>query len=308
LLGALIALATPTVAHAYDWPVRPFDREHPIRGTFGDPRTRTGRVDRDPTNPQSFHDGVDIEAHDGTPVYSIAAGRAFLVRHSGVAVASPEWSTVTPLLFGYWHVDPVVADHQLVARHQLLGYVHSGAGHVHLSEQRLGRYVDPLRRGGLSPYSDTTVPVTRAVRLRRCSPADLVLPESVSGCVDIVVDAFDPPPLPLHSPWGGTVLPPARIVWGGLFDGPWLPACVHQDVYVSRFSDVALSDVYAPGTLQNRPDRPGHYYFWLAHHLDTHLLEDGTHMIWVSVYDARGNVSTTTFEFTVANDAVGPAP
>lgn len=242
----------------------------------------------------------------GHPIYAIAAGRAFLVRHSGVAVASPEWSTVTPLLFGYWHVDPVVADHQLVARHQLLGYVRSGAGHVHLAEQRFGRYVDPLRRGGLSPYSDTTVPVASAARLRRCSPADVVLPESVSGCVDIVVDAFDPPPLPLHGRWGGTVLPPVRIVWGGLFDGPWVPACVHEDVYLRHFSGLPLGDVYAPGTLQNRPDRPGHYYFWLARHLDTHLLEDGAHMIWVSVYDARGNVSTTTLEFTVANTAPGP--
>ena len=304
LLGALIALAAPTGAYAYDWPVRPFDRQHPIRATFGDPRTRTGRVDRDPTNALSFHDGVDIEAPDGTPVYSVAAGRAFLVRHSGVAVTSPDWSRATPLVFGYWHVDAVVADHQLVGRHQLLGYVHSGAGHVHLSEQKFGRYVDPLRRGGLSPYRDATVPVIRAVRIRRCSPADVAAPENVSGCVDLVVDAFDPPTLPLHDLWSGTVLPPARVVWGGVFEGSWLPACVHEDVSLNHFAGLSLNDVYAPGTLQNRPDRPGHYYFWLARHLDTHELEDGSHMIWVSVYDARGNVSTMTFDFTVANAAV----
>src|SRR5437660_1605435 len=55
-IGALAALVAATLAFAstpraaspataattaagYGWPVKPFDREHPIRGNFGDPRT-----------------------------------------------------------------------------------------------------------------------------------------------------------------------------------------------------------------------------------------------------------------------------
>ena len=123
LLAGLVSLAAPGIARAYDWPVVPFDRQHRIRGNFDDPRTRTGRVDRDPTNSQSFHDGVDIQVPDGTPVYSIAAGEAFLVNRSAVAVVSPSGSAAPPLVFGYWHVDPAVADHQQIALHGLLGYV-----------------------------------------------------------------------------------------------------------------------------------------------------------------------------------------
>ena len=79
----------------------PFDHQHPIRGTFDDPRTRTGRVDRDPTNPQRFHDGVDIQVPDGTPVYAIESGEVDLVNRFAVAVVSPVWSPTAPLVFGY---------------------------------------------------------------------------------------------------------------------------------------------------------------------------------------------------------------
>jgi hypothetical protein len=38
-LVVLLALALPAAAAAYSWPVRPFNKQHPIRGFFGDPRT-----------------------------------------------------------------------------------------------------------------------------------------------------------------------------------------------------------------------------------------------------------------------------
>src|ERR1700730_14677417 len=35
---------------AYHWPIKPFDRQHPIRGDFGDPRTvsKQGRAQESP--------------------------------------------------------------------------------------------------------------------------------------------------------------------------------------------------------------------------------------------------------------------
>jgi hypothetical protein len=306
VLAVLVILAVPSFARAYDWPVLPFDRQHPIRGNFDDPRTRTGRVDRDPTNSQSFHDGVDIQVPDGSPVYAIKAGEAFLVNRSAVAVVSPGWSTARPLVFGYWHVDPAVADHQQVAWHELLGYVRRGAGHVHLSELRFGRYVNPLRIGGLSPYVDRTAPVIRRIVLRPCVPFREISVEAVSGCVEVVVNAFDPPPLRLRGPWSDAVLPPFRVAWGGLFSGSWLPAGVRPSVEFDRIFDVPLSDVYAWGTRQNLRYRPGTYYFWLARKLDTRMLTDGVHTIRVSVSDVRRNEATSTFRFTVANATEEP--
>jgi peptidase M23-like protein len=301
LFALLLALAFPHAGSGYDWPVQPFDHQHPVRGTFDDPRTRTGRVDLDPTNPQRFHDGVDIQVPDGTPVYAIEPGQVFLVNPSAVAVVSPVWSPTPPLVFGYWHIDPVVANYQFVARHQLLGHVREGAGHVHLSERRFGQWLNPLRPGGLGPYVDTTTPTIAKVALRPCVPFQPVSPDAVSGCVSLVVRAFDRPPLPLHGAWSGAVLPPYRVSWTGLYSGPWFPAAVRPSLELAHLFEGPVDDVYAPGTRQNLPNVPGKYYFWLARDLDTTGLADGVHTISVAVSDIRGNEASTSFSFTVAN-------
>jgi hypothetical protein len=308
LFAILVALAFPHAGVAYDWPVQPFDHQHPIRGTFDDPRTRTGRVDLDPTNPQRFHDGVDIQVPDGTPVYAIEAGQVFLVNRHAVAVVSPVWSPTPPLVFGYWHVDPAVASSQFVVRHQLLGYVRAGAGHVHLSERRLGEWVNPLRPGGLSPYVDRTTPTITKVALRPCVPFQPVSADAVYGCVNLVVRAFDRPPLPLHGAWSGAILPPYRVSWSGLFSGPWFPAGVRPSLELAHLFEGPVDDVYAPGTRQNLPNTPGRYFFWLARDLDTTSLPDGPYTISVSVSDIRGNETSTTFSFTVANGASATPP
>ena len=297
----VVGLPIPGFASAYDWPVLPFDRQHPIRGTFDDPRTRTGRVDRDPTNPQRFHGGVDIQVPDGTPVYSIDAGEAFLVGRSAVAVVSHGRT----LIFGYRHIDPAVASHQFVRRHELLGYVHLGAGHVHLSELRSDRWVNPLRPGGLGPYVDRSAPVIRKIVLRPCVPLRQVSVEAVSGCVNLVVEAFDRPPMPLRGQWSHSVFPPYRITWHGLFSEAWLPTGVRLSLEFDHLFDGPVGDVYAAGTRQNLRNRPGKYYFWLARNLDTEMLADGVHTITVSAFDVRGNETSRSFTFTVANGTAG---
>jgi len=50
----------------YPWPLKPFDRSHPVRGYFNDPRiSGTSRA---------FHFGIDISAPNGTPVYAVRRG------------------------------------------------------------------------------------------------------------------------------------------------------------------------------------------------------------------------------------------
>ena len=50
----------------YSWPLKPFDRAHPVRGYFNDPRI-SGRS-------RAFHFGIDISAPNGTPVYAVRGG------------------------------------------------------------------------------------------------------------------------------------------------------------------------------------------------------------------------------------------
>src|SRR6476620_10869483 len=122
---------TRTVAHrhgvrpGYGWPVKPSDRQHPVRAYLNDPRN--GHHDA-----KSFHFGVDITAPTGSPVYAVEAGEVYIRRgREAVAVRS---KTNT---FGYWHVKPAVRNHQIVRLHQLLGYIvdEGGGAHVHFAER-----------------------------------------------------------------------------------------------------------------------------------------------------------------------------
>src|ERR1043165_2570356 len=79
---------TRTVAHrhgirpGYGWPVKPFDRQHPVRANLDDPRNGHGDA-------KSFHFGVDISAPNGSPVYAVAPGKVFVTRgREAVAVKS----------------------------------------------------------------------------------------------------------------------------------------------------------------------------------------------------------------------------
>ena len=67
---------------AYPWPVAPVDRQHPVRGDFGDPRTVfTGRDE----GAFSFHNGVDVSARPGSAVYPVVSGT--VARATGDLVA-----------------------------------------------------------------------------------------------------------------------------------------------------------------------------------------------------------------------------
>jgi len=286
-------LAAPLSASAYPWPVKPFHRQHAIRGNFDDPRSLRGFVDLRARYPLTFHSGVDIQAPDGTPVYAVAPG---------VVHPAPQHIAVVAggIAFGYWHVDAAVRAYEHVRRGQLIGYIHPGAGHVHLSERRHGRYVNPLRRGGLAPYADHTPPVVVRLVVFRSGTTTLLSPDAVSGTVDLAVDSYDPPSVAPTGLWSGAVVTPARVSWSGLFAGSWLPLAYKADVVdFTRFPKRRAQDVYAPGTYQNEPGEPGIYRFWLVRNLDTSMLADGLKTIRVTASDIRGNATTREFTFTV---------
>jgi murein DD-endopeptidase MepM/ murein hydrolase activator NlpD len=292
---AVIALAAPGAAHAYGWPVKPFDQMHPIRGTFDDPRFH---VAPDLTWKGNFHFGVDISAPDGTAVYAV---------EPGVIVRGPDSVEVrrpNRRVFGYWHVRPVVKTGAHVRLHQLLGYILPGWGHVHFAESVAGRYRDPLRHGALSPFRDLNAPVVSAISVVRIEGHALqVEGTEVSGAVGLVADAYELPSVEPAPPWNRAHLVPSVVRWRIIPDSGDPPTPWHTvaDFRYRLFPASMYATIYAPGTYQNKANRPGSYRFWLTQSLDTTSLPNGTYWIDVQAFNLAGAFGENQIALTVAN-------
>jgi hypothetical protein len=285
-----VALAFPSAAGAtYGWPLKPFDRQHPVRSFFDDPR-------QEGTEPSSFHFGIDISAPDGTPVYAVAPGVVRL-QPDAVALVADTGDRV----FSYWHVTPVVADQTAVAAGDEIATIKPGFGHVHFTEIHAGRYVNPLRPGGIAPYVDATSPTVvalfAAVGTRR-----LTL-DALRGSFDLLVDCYDTPPPPLPAPpWNLTRVAPALIRWrlvpGGATSAPWHTAVDFRSFLAPR---ERFASVYAPWTTLNEPDRPARLVYYLAHRWSSAGVPDGRYRLQVAVFDSQGNSARAGVWLTVAN-------
>lgn len=267
--AGIAALALPAFAHAYGWPIKPFDEQHAIRGAFDDPRD--GR---------SFHFGVDICAPDGTPVFAVAPGTVFRYADA-VAIRQPDGHE-----FSYWHVAATVAEHSYVDAGAQIGVVRAGWGHVHFAEWDGRTYVNPLRPGGLEPFADTTAPVVGPITVA----AD-------RGRIDATVEAYDVPPITPPAPWQDARWTPEIVRWRLLHDGRELTPWTDATDFSAHLPPDEFSSVYAPGTEQNAPGRPGRYVFWLVRGLRP---EPGTYELQVEAEDTRGNVGSASSTFELA--------
>jgi hypothetical protein len=295
----------------YPWPVKPFHRAHPIRGNFGDPRTRFDlpRSDAalDGDGVFSFHQGVDINAPDGTPVYPVASGTVTRVPGERVTVACGNGRS-----FQYWHIAPTVqAGQHVEAGKTVLGHILPLREHVHLTHLEGGKAVNPLASGHLTPYRDTTSPHVLGIVVRSAEGRD-VPAQAVRGRVFFVVDAVDKPALPVHGRWhGGYPVSPAVITWKIEHAGKVVvPERVARDVRGSLPRNERFWKTFARGTYQNWPVfESRHYRFERGKYLfklssrpfDTRRFADGVYIVVVTAEDTAGNRGFRRLRFTVKN-------
>jgi len=320
LAAAGAAGATRSTAGPYGWPVKPFDRPHTIRGGFGDPRTLfagppTRRTLLTGGGLFSFHDGVDIAAPNGTPVYPVASGTVVRV--------TPQWLSVDTgggRVFQYWHIRAAVTAGQRVeVDSTVLGRILPSCGHVHLTELEGGVPVDPLQPGHLTPYADTTRPVVQSVAFRASITGADELPELLRGRVELVASAYDTPSVPVAGPWHGLPVTPALLEWRVQTTKGRVAVPTHRvfDVRATLPSGSAFWTVYARGTHQNMAVfgrhysfmQPGAYLFRLSPGgFDTRTLPDGVYELVVTAADVAGNRGSLTQRFSVHNrpGVVGP--
>ena len=264
--------AARVAPHAYRWPVKPFDRQHPVRGFFGDPRIANHGRSR------QFHFGVDISAPNGTPVYATITGRVWIHSLHATTIAVVDESGVE---HSYWHVVPTVrTGDRAVAYRTVLGHIEAPYGHVHFSERRDGRYLNPLRPGALGPFADHTNPRVLSLRAERG---------------DLVVQVADETPLAVPRPWHDLPVMPSLVRWR-LLAASGRPVSGWSTIVDFRLtipSASAFDSTWAAGATQNHVRAPGRYRLFLARGLDARSLRG--RVVEIAVSDSRGNATHIRF-------------
>ena len=264
------------------WPVAPRTQQHPVRGSFLDPRAGA--------EGQVYHHGIDVSVRDDRPESGAPAGRTHRVY---ALEGGPVWNVFRSQSrgegivwighFGYGHVEPVVELHQIVAPGQFIAWTTASQWHLHLSEwhfpggDRLRKIpVNPLDRAGkIAPYVDTVAPAIREIRFfnaetpawrvglgRAIFPAvgGAVDPMHLSGEVDVrtrIEDELSFRGWFQDVPFLETAHHPFRVhlILVRLEDGKKV---VDRDVFRADVTiaaqgptPVPISHHYAPGTRQN---------------------------------------------------------
>lgn len=315
------AATTSARTSSYGWPVKPFDKPHPVRGGFGDPRTIFAGPPSERTllsgpGTFQFHFGIDVSAPDGTPVYPVVSGRVVSASEDWLAVGCDGGRT-----FEYWHITPKVSvGAQVEAGRTVLGRILKGAGHVHLTERDGGVAVNPLAPGRLGPYSDHTTPRVDGISFRRTVTSGDLMPDLLRGRVEIVASADDLPALHVPGAWHDLPVTPALVTWRierATTHKVVVRERVAYDVRGAMPPNDRFWNVYARGTHQNMCVfgkhfsylQPGRYLFRLATGgFDTKTLPDDVYELIVTATDIRGNSSSLAVRFSVHNapGVVGP--
>ena len=277
------AAAGNATVSAYGWPVKPFDRQHPVRGLFGDPRI--GRAD-DGTVVRQFHFGIDVSAPNGTPVYATQSGTVSLLHPDVVAILSG--SSRVQLLAP----DPDGAERH--ARRRLPDGDRPDPEAVGARPLlRAGRAASISIRSvpdALGPYADRTRPTVEAIRVARAG----------SGRLDLVAEVSDDTPLRVAAPWTGKPVMPALVHWRllgpGVATSGWRTAIDFRRTIPSASSFFVL---YADGTRQNHASVQGRYRVHLVRDLDPRALPSGRYAVEVVASDGHGNSARSVTRFTV---------
>ncbi len=323
----------------HGWPLAPLHRQHPVRGSFLDPRGRGELAG-------GYHFGIDVSVDDGRPdpraprglghrVYAVESGEVGDVL---AAPLHPACNTRRLSIghFDYWHVSPTVAPGQHVEAGSPIGWSCLGEWHVHLAEwtrvdgERI--WVNPLHRGGkIEPYTDTAAPLVQRLRFFGSAARNLsgalgssaaLVPQSrrLHGLVELRAEIGDP-----QSYWGFIGRHPR---WKTLFH----PYRVEVTIRARATREIVLRRVsfqsdqlpstpyavhYAPGTAQNEtipqcragPPRArcaGTYWFRplsrsRAELWNTWKVRDGAYDVTVRALDVAGNSGSATARIVVAN-------
>jgi hypothetical protein len=310
LVGALQAGGGQALAYPswkpYHWPVKPFNTQHPVQAAFGDPRTLYpiqpfGRTGPNLIGASSFHNGIDITAAAGTPVYPVVSGK--------VTKAQPDLISVTTAdgrIFQYYHLDGTIKlGARVTAQRTVIGTVKTKYRHVHMAEIDGTVVHNPLAPGHLTPYTDWTKPTIAGVYIDNGGGPRALVANHVGSRDKLVVAASDPPAQPLTGTYAGLPQVPALVEWRLIHGGPYTHWTAAADFRLTEPPRGGFWQIYTPGTYQNLPvfdhrcfmTTPGRYLFRLG--LNPARLVAGNYRLQVRVSDIRKNTSSVSWPLQI---------
>jgi hypothetical protein len=308
--GAGVPIAYPS----YHWPIKPFDQPHPVRGAFGDPRIVSsdqpfGWTWPDQPGGHSFHNGVDIVAPAGTPVYPVVSGLVARARPGQIVVHTRDGQS-----FQYYHLTRAPAvrvGRTVVAGRTVLGWIRPQFEHVHFAEIDGSIVHNPLDPGHLEPYTDRTTPIATGLFVAAGQTGKPLAGRPVGPGTALAVAATDPAAMAVPHPWDGLPQTPALVEWR-LFHGSTATTWnVAVDFRHTQPSPRHFWQVYGSGTYQNCPTFGGHIYhgmpgrYLFRLHIHPDRLQTGSYLLAVRVTDTHGNRSTARWPLVIVHPAEG---
>ena len=344
--GGVPGALPPNFKYVYNdnyvgWPINPRHAEHPVRGSFLDPRGK------DDTGLSGYHFGIDISVDDRHP----EAGAPQKFSHRVYAVESGTVSTPANVLtrqcpsrrlevghFAYWHVSPTVHARQHVHAGQQIGWSCLGVWHVHLSEWQVYQgklvWVNPLHKHGhLGPYTDTASPTIHALKfvtpparpwlpkvsLAQPDSSTQLKPGDLHGLVELRANIDDPQSflgfLNQNPAWITNFAPYRVTVQIRNSSG-------HTIMNRTSFRADQLPQTpfivhYAPGTIEDdnmqecvgppaKTKCIGSYWLrpfsrFKQEYWNTKSVPNGTYTVTVRAYDLAGNIGSRSALVTVKN-------
>lgn len=172
----------------YPWPIYPQNQQRNIGGTFGEYRSTS--------TSGHYHNGTDMSANGGTPVYAVLSGTVADAYDDG-DTGYDSYIRIASIIDGktkyltYYHTRPILSTGQSVNVGDQISTI--AIDHVHLIDYRIGEgmsgnQINAIRPdGGVQPYNDTWKPYIRYVKFLLDNTVQELNQFQLGSKIDIIV-------------------------------------------------------------------------------------------------------------------------
>ncbi len=294
--SSLMVLDGGFAQNTYNWPLKPFQQQHFINGTFCENRPSGGELRH------HFHNGIDIPLSQGGEVYSVSTGVITTIDPTGTN------SYIRIGRFAYVHVDPNPAlqvGDQVLAYNTVIGTTNS-QNHIHFIDGYYNNETNPLLPNRIDPFTDTYNPVIFSIRFYQNQTSVQFSDNRVGGLVDIVVHAMEKTDNGRLGENNGVYRAGYQIFSE---DGVTpIGDPVENFIFTNKPGNQYIKNVYFEGSNLSTYIYIPTNFFDMDGYWNTKTIPFGNYQVEVFVEDTRGNISRKRTSVVVVEQDITPPP